>query len=84
MFPESPRRSISLVLTLLDRCAEEEEMNLIESCFHISPDSGNGLFEFVLIVALVICTAIALFLSDRCRVFREERALSPGTAIGRP
>jgi hypothetical protein len=55
-------------------------MNLIESCLHISPDGGNGLFEFGLIAGLVICIAIALFLSDRCRLFRGERALSPGTA----
>ena len=72
-----------LVLTILNRCALDEEMNLIESCFHISPDSGNGLFEFVLIVEL-ISIAIALFRSDWCRLFRWERALSPGKAVGRP
>jgi len=48
-------------------------MDLVERCFQISPDGGDGLFEFVLIVALIICIAIALFRSDLCRLFRWER-----------
>ena len=56
-------------------------MHLIERCFQISPDGGDGLFEFVLIVGLIICIAIGLFRSDLRRLLRREQLVTLAVAL---
>jgi hypothetical protein len=51
---------------------EEAAVDWIEKVFHVSPDGGNGTFEFVLYIVLI--TAVVVGIARAGRVARRARS----------